>query len=238
MRRSVIEGIGTVYGDTYDELRVEGIGKLKGDANAKIVSIEGLFKGKGRITTDKLICEGIARIFKDIKAREVRIEGVMKLRGCKLEADSLYCDGIIVCNREISADNINIDGICSVAKMYGDNIKIHYNFDNCTWQKLPVKEKSLFKLYFGRDLSLDFSTVDYIECTRLEAEGLHAKSIKAHYIKLGPNCVVDNIDCDREIEVHPSCRIGKSNIDYRKNEEVAEMAGIRIAEVLEKYKKE
>jgi len=236
MKKSVIEGIGTLYGGTYDELRVEGIGKLKGSTQAKSVVIEGIFKGKGSITADKFTCEGIARIFKNIKAKEARVDGVLKLRRASLEADSLYCDGIIVCNKEVSADKIVIDGLCSVARMYGDDIKLYYNIDNKYKRFVSFKGKSALRLYFGREINLDYLIVDHIECTTLEAEKLHAKTVRARDVKLGKDCVVDYLECDGKLEVHPSCKIARSNKKYEIIKEDSNMADYRLVQVLDKYK--
>ncbi len=57
--------------------------------------------------------------------------------------------------------------------------------------------------------------VDTIECTDLEGSHLKAKSIKAKNVILGPDCIVDYLECDGILKVHPSCKIGKANRDIK-----------------------
>lgn len=239
MKKSSIDGIGSMYGGEYEDITVDGIGKLKSSAKARNVKIDGIFKGKGRIDTDSFTCDGIARVFRDIKARNVRIEGIMKLRRAKLEADSITSNGIIICNREVSADKIFIDGACFISRMYGDTITIRHKQNWNDDSRMPSRFRTLLKLYFGRTISLTHSLVDVVECTRLEAVGIKSKTIKANYVKLGEGCIVDHLECDGEMDIHPSCIIGKiNNKIYNCSEEVKvnNTSKSNIEKILDMYK--
>jgi len=210
MKNERVDGIGSVYGGEYDTISFDGIGKLKGAATAKKVTVDGLFKGKGKLTTDEMLIDGIARVFRDIKAKNVVIDGILKLRRASLYACKITCDGIIIGNREVSADEIIVDGICSVSKMYGDNIILKNNQDKGIGMqnlKVPVQLKPFLKLYLGRDISTTHSIVDVLECTNLEAEDIKAKVIRANNVKLKGNCVVDKLFCDGEIFIDDTCQV-------------------------------
>lgn len=160
---------------------------------AKKVIVNGIFKGKGKLLTDELQIDGIARAFREIKAKKVVIEGLLKLRRASLKADQIRCDGIMIVNREVCADQIFLDGLCSVAKMYGDEILLKHNVNNLN---LSGKRSAMWltpfcELYFGRKVSMDYSLVDLLECTDLEAEGVKFKVIRANKVRLKGGCVVE-----------------------------------------------
>lgn len=239
MNSEKIEGVGSVYGGKYESINIEGIGKLKGDTDVKKITVEGLLKGKGKITTDEISIEGIARVFRNIKAERVAIDGILKLRRASLYADKITCDGIITCNREVSADNIYIDGVCSVHKMYGDKIFIRNKENGIAESRIPARLVPFLKLYFGREVSLNFSLIDIIECTDLEAAGIKSKTIRANSVKLADNCIVEKLYCDGEIIIDDTCRIGqiisKSKPTMNKKE-MGDMADPSFVKILDLYK--
>jgi len=241
MKNEKVEGIGSVYGGEYDTISFEGIGKLKGDVTAKKVMVDGIFKGKGKITADEMGIDGIARIFRDIKAKSVKIEGILKLRRASLNADRVICEGIMVANRAVCADEIYVDGICSVSRMYGDNVILKNNHDRikASGNFLPIRLKPFIKLYFGRNVSFDYSLVDVLECTNLEAEGIKAKVIRANNVKLKNRCIVDKLFCDGEIFIDDTCHVGKiiskdQVITVKK--EMGDMANMTLVKILDLYK--
>ncbi len=241
MKNEKVEGIGSVYGGEYDTISFEGIGKLKGDVTAKKVMVDGIFKGKGKITADEMGIDGIARIFRDIKAKSVKIEGILKLRRASLNADRVICEGIMVANREVSADEIYVDGICSVSRMYGDNVILKNNHDRikASGNFLPIRLKPFIKLYFGRKVSLDYSLVDVLECTNLEAEGIKAKVIRANNVKLKNHCIVDKLFCDGEIFIDDTCRVSEiisKDQSITVNKEMNDMANMTLVKILDLYK--
>lgn len=241
MKDERIEGIGSIHGGEYDTIYIEGIGKLKGDVVARRIVVDGLFKSKGRIDVDEMKVEGVARAFRDIRAKTVDISGMLKVRRASLNADKVICEGIIVANQEVSADEIYVDGICSVSRMYGDNVVLKNNRDriNGSRKALPVRIKPLIKLYFGRDVSPDYSTVDVLECTNLEADGIRARVIRANKVKLNNGCIVDRLFCDGEISIDDTCRVGKIIFEDREitlKKEMSDMANMTLVKILDLYK--
>lgn len=209
MRDGSIEGIGTIYGGDYETITIGGISKLKGDATAKDVIVEGLFKVKGRIICDRLKCDGVIRAFRDIEVGTMEVDGVLKARRAQIHGDKISCEGILVSTGEISADIIRIDGICSVAALFGDKVNIGTDENIIRSSgKIPGGFSGMTRLYFGRKIDMDYSLVDTIECTRLEAKGLKAKVVRAHEVKL-QECVIETLDCSGDMIIDKSCRIGR-----------------------------
>jgi len=110
---------------------------------------------------------------------------------------------------------VNIEGVCSISELYGDRIRIKYDMQNSSKWNISGPFHSLINYYFGRPVDDRYSLVDTIECTDLEADKLHAKTIKARNVTLGPDCIVGYLECDGELKVHPSCKIARSNRDIK-----------------------
>lgn len=235
MRNETIDGIGSLSGGEYNEVKIDGIGRLKRPLTAKKITIDGIFKAKAPFTADEIIVDGVVRAFKDIKAKTVFVDGVLKMRRCKLYTDSLESDGIIVCNREINADRVDIKGLCSVSAIYGDDVSIQSN----RVQKNRVSNvvKPLSTLYFGRSLDPEYSLVDTIECTHIEGHNIKCKTIRAESVKLTGKCEIKTLYCDGDIEAEKTCKIGKiiGKNEILKKESVP-MASVTLTKILNMYK--
>lgn len=221
MRSEKVEGIGTIMAGEYDTIEVDGIGRLKGNATAKSVMVDGIFKSKGKLTSDEITFDGVARIFRDIRSKKIKSDGIVKLRKANLYADEIIMEGLITSTGEVSADLINIDGICSISKMFGDNIYIKNNKSRIEIKgnKRSIKyTKHLGRLYLGRKVSEDYSIVDLLECTNLEASGLHSKVVHAGTVKLSDACKIHRLYCDGDMDIDDSCIIGEIIINGKRVE--------------------
>ena len=61
-----LEGIGRIPSGTYEEIKIEGIGKIIGAISVDSLQAEGMLKGKGSIHGGVLALEGIARFFSPV----------------------------------------------------------------------------------------------------------------------------------------------------------------------------
>lgn len=237
MRNETIDGIGSLSGGEYNEVTIDGIGKLKKPLTASKITVDGMFKSKAQITTDEIVIDGITRAFKDLKPKKYMSDGILKMRRCKLHTDTLECEGIIVCNKEINADKVEINGLCSVNAIYGDNITIKSSPNSSQKAKITNVVRPFSKLYFGRNLDTDFSLVDIIECTHFEGHNIKCKVVRANSVKLTGNCEIKTLHCDGDIEAESTCIIGnvigKSEI---KKKECAPMANLNLTKILNMYK--
>jgi cytoskeletal protein CcmA (bactofilin family) len=77
--RATIDGVGSLYGGSYDEVSINGVGKLKDDIKANIINVNGVFKSKGWIEAGSFISDGVSRVHNDIKVKELKVDGVLKL---------------------------------------------------------------------------------------------------------------------------------------------------------------
>ncbi len=240
MNNEKIEGIGSIHGGDYNDIIVDGMGKLKGVVTAEKVIVSGAFKCKGELTAKELQIDGFARIHKNIKMKRLALQGTLKLRHADVNGDQFQGEGLLTSTGTVCADEIMLRGICSVKKMQGDIITIHNDLG--TINRAVKKLKLLAFLYFGRRISFDYSLVDQIECTSLYASRIKSKVVRANHIELGEACVIDRLYCDGTMIIDPSCKIRKI---YSKNERKASnseeknsMANMTIKKILDLYKQE
>jgi hypothetical protein len=66
-RNASIEGIGSIYGGKLDGVSINGIGKIKGDAEVGCFNINGIGKSTGKLTAETINNNGIVRLLRDIK---------------------------------------------------------------------------------------------------------------------------------------------------------------------------
>lgn len=218
MRKETIEGIGTIHGGEYENIRIDGVGKSVGTVITQAIYVDGLFKSKGRLETNTLKINGFHRAFYNVRAKEVKIDGLLKLRRASLLSDSISCFGVLVCTHEVNADQINIEGICSISKLYGDTINIKYHPDGNKRINIPRNLRFWMRSYFGREVSLDKSIVDFVEGTKVTATKTTFKTIRAQSVSLKDHCRVEKIYCDGEIELDKTCVVGQiiSNGEVKK----------------------
>lgn len=207
MRVEQIQGIGSIYGGEYEQIKIEGVSKCKGDIKAEIVDIEGVFKSKGRVRAKEFYCEGVGEFEKNIKAGKVNVEGIIRMRGnAKLEADEIKCDGVLIGNAEICADLIDVDGCIQATEVTGDNIKI-ISTKKSFVNKIPFDLSKIFGEHWFTNKQQN-SVVDLVEATTIELQGVKAKNVNGENITIGMNCDIDSVDCTGTLYLHPSSRIG------------------------------
>ena len=238
MNNERIEGIGTIYGGEYNDIIVDGMGKLKGSVTAGKVSVSGTFKSVGRLSVQELQVDGFARAYKTITTKRLIIQGTLKLRRADVNADVIHGEGLLTSTGAISAEEINIRGYCTVKRMMGDRISIHNDFNSIN--KLVKKLKLFTYLYLGRSIQSEHSLVDQIECTELCASCIKAKVVRAGHVKLGCDCIIDKLYCDGTMLIDPSCRIKKiyrnNEVIHYKREGKNDMANTTVKKILDLYK--
>jgi cytoskeletal protein CcmA (bactofilin family) len=205
MRMEKIEGIGTISGGVYDEISIEGVGNFKGDIKAVRIDVEGVLNSYGMIEADEFNCEGVSKLTKSLRVKHLRIEGTLKQEKDKIEADDIHCEGTLTSYDEISADNIVVEGLISAPELYGEHIKINHNGCFVSSDIVPNIFRFLHNSTFGKT----YSNVDLMEATTIDICGVNAKSVRGNIITIGPNCRIDEVDCNGTLRIHPGAIVRK-----------------------------
>lgn len=203
MRNYSIDGLGSIQGGEFDELRVNGVGNNHGDIRADRIYIEGVFKSTGNIETNYLDAEGVGDIKGNIRAKKITIEGVINFQDDKkIETENLYCEGCLNSVGDLYADVIQATGCIKAKGIFGDNIQI----DSLHFQLSGLK-KMFSKLNIAN--GYNGSKIDTIEATTINLSGVKATTVNGHDIVIGPGCTIDTVDCSGKLKVHESSHVGK-----------------------------
>ena len=191
-----IEGVGTISGGKYDEIRINGVCTVEGDLEAESLYINGVCTCNGNVFAESFACDGVLTIQGNLRGGTIDIDGVVKVHGAKVEATRIDCDGVLtIPGGEVSADVVDADGSISAAEIVGDQIKI-----KSYWKNSFVK--LLFKL--GEKINMKLSVIDIIEGTTVELQGVRAKTVNGKDVYIGKNCEIEHVDASGELKIHPS----------------------------------
>lgn len=192
-----IDGIGSINGGDYDQIKIDGVGKVIGDLSFNMMKIDGTCKSNANLQGDYLRVDGILKASGNIKVKEFYIDGMVKTEDSKIYADKIRVDGMLKNKGEVNADFIKIDGCVTLNDLFGDEITINYgNGINFFHSISPIKFNKL-------------NTANNIECSKLTACNITCHSISANDIHLSSHCVVDNISCSGTLVYDSTCVIRK-----------------------------
>ncbi len=185
-----MEGIGKINGGEFATVTVDGVGTCTDDLKAETMRINGVFNCRGSLEAGFLQTDGTANVHSHIRAKKVVVEGMLTVRDeGKIEAEEIECDGVIKAG-EISADVINAEGFINAREIVGDRIMI------------KSMNHKVVRFFTRR-----FSHIELIEATSIELQGVVAKAVNGQDIVIGPNCMIDSIDCSGTLTVHKSSSV-------------------------------
>jgi cytoskeletal protein CcmA (bactofilin family) len=184
-----LEGVGKINGGEYHNLNVGGVGTCTGDLKVDDIRVEGVLNCSGSLEAGYFSCEGVADFKSDIRAKKIDIEGVLNSKGGKIEADEIYCEGVIKARGEISAEVLRAEGCINASEIVGDRIIISYYRTWSNFIRLFRKERS---------------HINMIEATSIELSGVTADTVNGKDIVIGPDCIINNLDCSGTLSIDKS----------------------------------
>lgn len=175
-------GVGSIKGGEYGNITIKGVGNCSEDFKADLVRIEGVFNAKGALKANMLDCGGIADFNSDIRAKKIVVEGIVSTtKEAKIEAEEIICKGVIKAGGEVSADMIRVEGCITADEIVGDRIYI---------------DTDHHPRFLSRILRRWRSEIRLIEATTIELRGVNVTSVNGKDITIGPECKIENIDCN------------------------------------------
>lgn len=190
-----IEGLGTITQGSYGRIRVEGVGKIRGDVEFDSMRIDGTCNAEGTLIGKHMDVEGILKVNGDVKVKELEVEGMMKTADHKIYADKIRVEGMLKNEGEVNADNVLIEGCVNINDLFGDEIEINYD---CHGHVFFFGKKNMFS---------KINKAGNIECSKLKACNLTCKTICATDIVLTDYCVVDTVNCNGSLKYDSTCKI-------------------------------
>lgn len=201
-----IEAMGAINGGKYEDIAIDGVGKIKGDIEVNRLNINGVCKCTGLLSSTEFVCDGVFDGNRNIKSKNIRVDGVMKLSAGNLEGNCLYCDGVLQTKGNVSFDIVDINGYISAKEITGDSIKIHNNID-----RNVDMEKNIFHFLKGNTNSKNYCTIELIEASTINIQGVKAQTVSGEDVVINKDCEVNVVNAIKSLRIHPSA-IVKNNL--------------------------
>lgn len=198
-----IEGLGTITNGTYGDIKVEGVGKIKGDIKFQSMSIEGTCNASGKLLGSTLTIEGLLKVYGDIKVKTLDVQGLLRTGEEKIYADEIRVEGLLKNSGEVSADKVLIEGCINMNDLFGDQITINYGGSSHGGLFFGAG----FHLFGAKNTFSKWNKANNIECSNLKASNLTCHSISAYDIELHDHCIVDAVYCDGSLTYDSSCQV-------------------------------
>ena len=219
MKSLNLSGYGSCSGGEFYKVKIEGKGTVNGDLKCNILKISGVAKVNGNISTEELNNEGVLKITGDTNAKNVEIKGVNKIIG-NFRGEELKCEGTLNVKNDIEFENINTTGsITNDGFINCENLTMFlWGTSKCNEigaSKIIVegngKNSSLFNIFIPKKFKENKLVASTIEGDDISLESCTVKIVKGKNIKIGPNCVIDEVEYSDSIEIDPSSTVKNIN---------------------------
>ncbi len=181
-----ISGVSTVGGGSYDELIMDGVITCNGDIHAQSAKIDGVVTVNGMVEAkENIVLGGVLTVTGRVKGADIRVDGVCTIKD-NVEADHVFCKGVVTAQEQISADLVEGKGLLSAKEIVGERVNVH-----CDTKKRHA--------FFKR--SHELCKIEMIEATEIDIDGIEAKTVNGHNVIIGPDCIVENVDCSGTLSI-------------------------------------
>lgn len=220
-----IDGFGDIFAGEYNNVEINGMGKIKGDIISSSLEIDGKSSGFGNITSDCIEINGHFKNIGDITfKKKFEVNGYCKVEG-GVSGKKLNINGRFICSKGVNIDNFMVDGMVKVIgdlecetvvsngklDIYGllsaDDIKINLgivnNIKQIGGEKLVVKKSSkqilgIFASFIGKTPKL---ICEEIEVEDIYLENTDCKVVRGNNIEIGVGCSIDKIEYSGELKI-------------------------------------
>ena len=197
-----LKGVNTLSGGKYEELVIGGVVTINGDLEADSADVGGVVTINGKLESKSYVkIGGVVTINDKVRAKTVDVGGVVTIHK-DVEADTITISGVVNAKGQVSADLVESRGCFSAEEVVGDKVIIHCERKNKTFG-------GLFR--FGRDEKKDLPKIGTIEATEIDVDGIRVENLNGNNIVIGPECVVENVDCTGRLAIAPEAVVKNIN---------------------------
>ncbi|NIK76526.1 cytoskeletal protein CcmA (bactofilin family) [Paenibacillus castaneae] len=213
----IINGVSGAGGGTYDNVRIDGVGKVNGAIEARS------FKGNGHVHLND-----------DVKAIEVECNGIMNVKG-SLRFGNMKADGLLTIKGGLSGEScalngmINVKGDCELENLTGRGgftvggllsagkvefcLQGQSKANEIGVESLVIRQENKgvwSKLWSGMIPKLKPELrVGIIEGDYIDLENTIADIVRGNVVMIGPGCSIGRVEYRSKLTVYPGVRIMK-----------------------------
>jgi cytoskeletal protein CcmA (bactofilin family) len=212
-----INGVATASGGQYEQVNIEGVGKVEGDVRAASFRLNGVATVRGSVETERLESNGKLKIegllsagtshmdgYTDVlgslSGEHVTSKGLLQIRGdCELER--FDAEGGFVIDGLLNAGFVNV-------QLYGRAKTREIGCESILVRKIAKSQwKEMLRKMFGKSAAgLEAGT---IEGDDVDLEYTAASVVRGNRVTLGPGCRIGRVEYRTELKKHPAAQVGE-----------------------------
>jgi len=186
----MMSGVSKASGGTYQNVTIQGIGKVHGDIECEDCRIEGVATILGNVKAQAIRMQGRVRIQGDVSGENVNLEGQVTITG-KCDAEKFVGSGVFTIAGLLNAGEISIRvyGPSHVGEIGAETIRV---------------EKESGRSLLGR---LKILSTETIEGDEIYLENTKAKVVRGNRVVIGAGCNIELVEYRTAFEQHESAHV-------------------------------
>lgn len=228
-----VEGIQTLDGGIYDEVRIEGCLKCNGNIECNSLRIEGLSTFRGDVITKGIKIEGKTTVEGNLTGSDIEVEGLTTVKG-NLKGDNIRVEGKLRVDKSLEAENINLEGLltvkgdCTVENFKSEGKPDIKGLLNAGTIEIDIATRCYIKEIGGDKVTIRQSggmlnvitslivgktlISDVIEADEIYLENTRADVVRGNKVIIGKNCSIRNVEYKESFEVKENGCVENSSI--------------------------
>jgi cytoskeletal protein CcmA (bactofilin family) len=184
-RRIHLSGFGQVAGGTYDEVSIEGFGRVTGDVECGTLSVSGKCHVRDNVRAQRVIIEGKCDVHGDIEAHHMTVSGWLSVDG-NVSAETLRAHGALRIDGLLSADQVDLSlhGPGRIREIGGGTVTLTGH------RRLGLRR--LFGVH-----------ADTVEGDEVRLTGVTARLVRGGTVEVGPGCRIDRVEYRQDFRCAP-----------------------------------
>ncbi|MDE5413539.1 polymer-forming cytoskeletal protein [Alkalihalobacterium chitinilyticum] len=223
-----ISGNGSTAGGHFQQVKINGNGKINGDIQCSDFQSNGSSNVTGNLIGETILVKGSTKIYGDVQGNRIEVSGTSSIEG-KVDFQMIEVKGAATIGKGMTGEQfflqgtVKVGGDCQAEKVQldgGFSIEGLLNADQITiglhgrsrvkeigCETIVVKKASSF---FGLDkliksLSRELNA-ELIEGDDIDLEYTTAKIVRGQNIRIGPGCHIDLVeykgDFQQDLDAH------------------------------------
>lgn len=204
-----INGSGGSAGGNYNNVIIQGNGKIDGDLNCIRMEIHGQCEVNGNVKAEFVNVHGHNSIKGSLDVNEIKIHGEVEVNG-DLSAEEAITHGFISVNGNCNAETFTMEGFFKIRGLLNTGeleLNLHGPAEarEIGGEKITVKRegKSRFNSLIKKIIPSEFTTgltTDVIEGDDIYLEYTKAKIVRGKDIELGQGCEIKLVEYDNNFK--------------------------------------
>lgn len=208
-----MSGMGRTGGGDFHRVEMEGVSTVDGDLDCYSFKMNGLATVKGSVRAEERFeGNGKLKVEGPITAAAMKLEGQITVRG-SVQCDVFEGSGYMKVHGDCSTNRCDVRGALAVDGVLSAN-ELH------VWLEGPFRAEAIrcrelrVKHTHGKTLKRLLNSIlpatwqtqlraEYIEGDEIELRETTAALVRGRRVSIGPGCVIDRVEYESELIVHP-----------------------------------